>query len=116
MGNFSTPGGQNADILRATINGESYGEPPTSEISALLIELNQLIIAGGGGGGGTTNYNGLTNKPQINGVELKNNKSLAELGIVMGNGCNELKEIADYVTEEVDRDGIVKALQKFGFL
>ena len=83
MGNFSTPGGQNADILRATINGESYGEPPTSEISALLIELNQLIIAGGGGGGGTTNYNGLTNKPQINGVELKNNKSLADLGIVI---------------------------------
>lgn len=83
MGNYSTPGGQNADILRATINGESYGEPPTSEISELLIELNQLIIAGGGGGGGTTNYNGLTNKPQINGVELKNNKSLAELGIVI---------------------------------
>lgn len=42
--------------------------------------------------------------------------SYAELGIVMGNGCDELKEIADYVTEEVDRDGIVKALQKFGFL
>lgn len=83
MGNYSTPGGQNADILRATINGESYGEPPTSEISELLIELNQLIIAGGGGGGGTTNYNGLTNKPQINGVELKNNKTLAELGIVI---------------------------------
>ncbi len=83
MGNFSTPGGQNADILRATINGESYGEPPTSEISELLIELNQLIIAGGGGGGGTTNYNGLTNKPQINGVELKNNKTLADLGIVI---------------------------------
>ena len=83
MGNFSTPGGQNADILRATINGESYGEPPTSEISELLIELNHLIIAGGGGGGGTTNYNGLTNKPQINGVELKNNKSLADLGIVI---------------------------------
>ena len=36
MGNYSTPGGQNADILRATINGESYGEPPTSEISELL--------------------------------------------------------------------------------
>ena len=83
MGNYSTPGGQNADILRATINGESYGEPPTSEISELLIALNELIIAGGGGGGGTTNYNGLTNKPQINGVELKNNKSLADLGIVI---------------------------------
>ena len=42
--------------------------------------------------------------------------SYAKLGIVMGNGCNELKEIADYVTEEVDQDGIIKALQKFKFL
>ena len=80
MGNFSTPGGQNADIIRATINGESYGEPPTSEISELLIELNQLLIAGGAG---ITNYNGLANKPQINGVELINNKTLADLGIVI---------------------------------
>lgn len=95
MGNFSTPGGQNADILRATINGESYGEPPTSEISALLIELNQLIISGGGGGGGTTNYNGLTNKPQINGVELKNNKTLTELGIVILEVDSELSGSSD---------------------
>lgn len=40
----------------------------------------------------------------------------AELGIVMGNGCDELKEIADYITDEVDQDGVVKALLKFGFL
>ena len=123
MGNFSTPGGQNADILRATINGESYGEPPTSEISALLIELNQLIISGGGGGGGTTNYNGLTNKPQINGVELKNNKSLAELGIVIPEVDSALSEssenpvqnkvialkLSDYYTKD-QIDTIVAAL------
>ena len=35
---------------------------------------------GGGGGGGTTNYNHLSNKPQINGNTLSGNKTAAELG------------------------------------
>lgn len=38
--------------------------------------------AGGGGGGGTTDYEQLTNKPQINGNQLIGNKSSADLGIV----------------------------------
>lgn len=37
--------------------------------------------AEGGGGGGTTNYNSLTNKPQINGVELVGNKTSSDLNI-----------------------------------
>lgn len=36
---------------------------------------------GGGGGSGTTNYNELSNKPQINSVTLSGNKSLDALGI-----------------------------------
>lgn len=80
MGNYSTPGGQNADILRATINGDPYDGEPTSEISELLLELKEVIEAGGGGGG-TTNYNSLSNKPQINSVTLQGNKSLSDLGI-----------------------------------
>lgn len=32
-------------------------------------------------GSGTSNYNDLENKPQIGGVELSGNKSLADLGI-----------------------------------
>ena len=49
--------------------------------------LNDEILLGlikanaGGGGGGTTNYNLLSNKPQIAGTELQGNKSLADLGI-----------------------------------
>ena len=35
-------------------------------------------------GGGTSNYNNLTNKPQINGVELVGNKTAEELGIEQG--------------------------------
>lgn len=46
------------------------------EILLGLIKKN-----GGGGGGGTTNYNSLSNKPQINSVELSGNKSLSDLGI-----------------------------------
>ena len=37
--------------------------------------------SGGGGGGGTTNYNALSNKPQINGVTLTGNKTAQDLGI-----------------------------------
>lgn len=75
--------GQNAEILRATIDGTPYTEAPESYIAQLLIELKETIEAGGGGGGGTTNYNGLTNKPQINGVTLQGNKSLQDLSIVI---------------------------------
>ena len=34
-----------------------------------------------GGGGGTTDYSKLTNKPQIGGIELNGNKTVAELGL-----------------------------------
>lgn len=40
-----------------------------------------LAVKKGGGGGGTSNYNLLSNKPQINDVELTGNKSLHDLGI-----------------------------------
>ena len=38
--------------------------------------------AHGGGGGGTSDYDDLTDKPQINGHELSGNKSSADLGIL----------------------------------
>ena len=51
------------------------------------MDLITLALArkssGGGGGGGsaTDNYNDLSNKPQIDGVELSGDKTLADLGI-----------------------------------
>lgn len=39
------------------------------------------INSTGGGTGGTTDYTQLSNKPQVNNVELSGNKTLAELGI-----------------------------------
>ena len=38
------------------------------------------------------------------------------LGVAMGNACEELKRVADYVTESVDDDGIEKALLHFGLI
>jgi len=38
--------------------------------------------SGGGGGGGTSNYNDLSNQPQINGNTLVGNKTASDLGLV----------------------------------
>ena len=50
-----------------------------------ITHLEQVIAlyggTGGSGGSGTTNYNVLLNKPSINGIELRGNKTLADLGI-----------------------------------
>nr|DAV62076.1 MAG TPA: hypothetical protein [Caudoviricetes sp.] len=72
--------------------------------------INGQDILGSGnldisGGGGTTDYNQLTNKPQINSVELSGNKSLEDLGIPtktseLTNDSGFLTSIPDeYVTE-----------------
>ena len=81
--------GRNAAILQATIDGTEYTDPPQSRIEALLLELKAVIEAGGGGGG-TTNYNGLSNKPQINNVTLQGNLSTSDLGILIPPGDSEL--------------------------
>lgn len=47
----------------------------------MSIEI-QKGIGNGGGGEGTTDYTSLTNKPQINGVELSGNKTSANLNLV----------------------------------
>ncbi|MBO7676711.1 MAG: HAD family phosphatase, partial [Erysipelotrichaceae bacterium] len=40
----------------------------------------------------------------------------AALGIAMGNGRQELKDVADYVAHDISDDGLYKALKHFGFL
>ena len=41
----------------------------------------KAIADNGGGGGGTTDYEQLTNKPKVNGVELSGDKSASQLGL-----------------------------------
>lgn len=40
----------------------------------------------------------------------------AAIGVAMGNACDELKQIADYVTASVDEDGVARALEHFGLI
>ena len=40
----------------------------------------------------------------------------AGVGIAMGNALEELKEAADYVTDDISRDGVYKACLHFGLL
>ncbi|MBR5913199.1 MAG: HAD family phosphatase [Selenomonadaceae bacterium] len=37
----------------------------------------------------------------------------AGLAVAMGNACEEIKKIADYVTDDNDHDGVLKAIEKF---
>ena len=39
-----------------------------------------------------------------------------ETGIVMGNGSDNMKKIADYITDSVDDDGILNAVKHFGLI
>lgn len=36
-----------------------------------------------------------------------------EIGVAMGNGGPEIKEIADYITDDIEKDGLWKAFKKF---
>ena len=42
--------------------------------------------------------------------------SFAGIGVVMGNGTERMKEIADYITASVDEGGVVEALRHFGLI
>lgn len=68
---------------------------------------NLPYIGDGGGSGGTTDYTALTNKPQINSVELQGNKTLAELGVQpAGKYLTEIP--VEYVTEtELNSKGYI---------
>lgn len=37
-------------------------------------------------------------------------------GVAMGNGCAEAKAAADYITADVDNDGIYRALKELGVI
>lgn len=64
----------------------------------ITIDENNVISAtGGGGSGGTTDYELLENKPQINGIELKGNKSLSELGIDIPTKTSDLDNDSGFI-------------------
>lgn len=77
---------QIAALSELVLSGR-YGVPPGGTTGQVLGKTGDedfhtgWIDQSGGGGGGTSNYNQLSNKPQVNGVELSGNKTSSQLGI-----------------------------------
>lgn len=63
-------------LAKAAGDNVNIPEPITREEVYL-----KRIAENGGGGGGTSNYEQLSNKPQINGVTLSGNKSADDLDL-----------------------------------
>ena len=77
----NNPQSRDEEILIATIDGTEYNKLPQSRMEELLLELKETIEQGGGGGG-TSDYENLTNQPQVNGETLIGDKTGADLGLV----------------------------------
>lgn len=76
----------NSDVILSQIR---------QRLEILYQMVDELEAGGGGGGGGTTNYNNLTNKPSIEGIQLVGNKAASDLGLAT---TSELNGKVDKVT------------------
>lgn len=65
--------------------------------SGISVEEDGTISASGGGGG-TSNYNQLTNQPQVNGVTLSGNKTTSDLGIEIPTNLADLNDDSTHRT------------------
>lgn len=73
--------------------------------TGLNLDDNGELTATGGGTGGTTNYNDLSNKPQINGNTLSGNKTGAQLGLASTSDIpTTLAELTDDATHRTVTD------------
>ena len=92
--------------LTGISSGESYELPiaSTTVLGGIKIGTGLSIDSSGvvsvtSGPEGTTDYTQLTNKPQINSIELTGNKSLSDLGIQAAGNYLVESDLADYVTD-----------------
>ena len=72
-------------VLLTVPDGEEIAEEYPDVINQIFDRLDALESGGGGGIGGTTNYENLSNKPQLNGVTLEGNKTLDQVGVLAKN-------------------------------
>lgn len=84
-------------LAKAAGDNVNIPEPITREEVYL-----KRIAENGGGGGGTSNYEQLSNKPQINDVTLSGDKSADDLGLVTKTELNgKISKISDAVAGDI---------------
>lgn len=88
---------QSGTSFDLTLKGESKAKGIEKLVEALNQDMNMTVAFGDG----------------CNDIEMLQRTGL---GIAMGNAAKEAKEVANYVTSDVDNDGIVSALSHFSFI
>lgn len=70
------------NVLKNRYEEMELGDLSTTLAEAIGVGVESRSGYSGGGGGGTTDYNQLSNKPQIEGVTLSGNKSFVDLTLI----------------------------------
>lgn len=104
-GRNGTDGKDGADGKDAKINGVNTLTIQEGENITIEQEGSTLTISSTGGSGGTSDYEDLENKPSINNVTLSGNKTTADLGIVIPDLTDYVKN-TDYATNV--KGGVLK--------
>lgn len=116
----------NQNLYEVTIDRQSYSNIPclfsgminVGDAVKVMIPQNNhnlMFISGklnatvSGGSSGTSDYNSLSNQPQINGVTLSGNKTTSQLGINIPTQTSDLTNDSDFVSDanyvHIDVDG-----------
>ena len=90
----STPAYPNVDFVNIVSRGVSKGQALEALASYLAIPLSEVVAIG----------------DERNDVSLL---TVAGLAIAMDNAVAEVKAVADYITLDVDHDGVAAAIEKF---
>lgn len=97
--------------LNAIATGETSDLPTPSTREEVY--LDYIAKNGSGGGGGTSNYNNLSNKPQINGVTLSGNKSADDLNLIgKSQTSGHVMNDGTIDTNAYEKSGVAESLVK----
>ena len=98
--------GTSATITNVTASVDNTSGTPSVEVTMGGTETERTFdfafsgLKGADGASGTTDYAGLTNKPQINNVELSGNKTSGDLGLQPAGNYATVADLDDYLTIE----------------
>lgn len=97
-------------VLATIPDGTEEIKEEYPDVIAQIFDRLDALESGGGGTGGTTNYENLSNKPQINGVTLTGNKTSGDLKLQPALNVSDKTGSDTSYTQEVKRDASTNKL------